>query len=84
MIKFDCVVEGLLKHKLSGFVFESLKKTTETGTSTPSFTHTVKPPNRLRQFSHSWYKTDLWLCGRKKSSSLYCQPCFPFSTARNI
>jgi hypothetical protein len=81
----DCVVEDLLKESFSSRDFDSKKKIVKVGRPTPFLTKMVKQSkNRFRHFSYSWYKADPWLCGCKKSSSLYCWPCLLFSTERNI
>ncbi|KDR18839.1 zinc finger MYM-type protein 1-like [Zootermopsis nevadensis] len=81
----DCAIEDLLKQSFSCRDFATKKRIIETGRPIPFLTKMVKlSKNRLRHFSDSWYNTDLWLCGCKKSSSLYCWPCLLFSTERNM
>jgi hypothetical protein len=64
-----CVVEELLKQSFFCRDFASMKKIVAIGRPTPFLTKTAKQlKNSLRHFSDSWYKTDPWLCGCKKSS----------------
>lgn len=81
----DCAVEELLKKSFSSRDFTCMKRIIENGRPTPNLSKMVtEAKGKVRRFNDSWYASDMWLCGCKKSSSLYCWPCLLFSAETNV